>query len=90
VLGSLTLAVGLLLALPFPPFSFTLVGITVAVGGLVLLIVGIATGAVSVGTADAARERILERREALELELRTLRRQSTGPSQPMLLEVARF
>jgi hypothetical protein len=90
VLGSLTLAGGLVVALLTASFGLPVLGIAIAVGGLALLVVGIATGVSTVGTADAARERILERREALELELRTLRRQSTGPSEPMLLEVARF
>jgi hypothetical protein len=78
VLGSLTLAGGVVVALLSASFGLPILGIVIAVGGLALLVVGIATGVATVGTADAERE------------LRTLRRQSSGPTEPMLLEVARF
>ncbi|MDX2014020.1 MAG: hypothetical protein SFW67_27735 [Myxococcaceae bacterium] len=61
-----------------------------SVGGLALLVIGIATGVSTVGAADAQRERILERRDALELELRTLRRQNALLMDTPSVEVARF
>lgn len=90
VLGGLTLAGGLVATWILATVTVPVVGIAISVGGLALLVVGIATGVSTVGAADAERERLLERRDALELELRTLRRQSARPDVEPTLELARF
>ncbi|MCA3013357.1 MAG: hypothetical protein INH41_13300 [Myxococcaceae bacterium] len=89
IAGGVALAVGgigiLLLSWAAMPVEL----IVVAAVGLVLLVVGVATGVTTVATADAERQRLLERREVLEEQLRTLRG-AGREALPPLVELARF
>lgn len=89
VLGGLALGVAGVVLVVVRWVSLPVPWVALAVVGLTALLVGIATGVTTVATADAERQRLLEQRDALERELRILRR--TGAlHDEVLVPIARF